>query len=67
MTNCKMLEEVMKTSGYTLQYIAERLGITTAALYNERKGLREFTVEEMKILCSVLNISNPKREEIFLS
>lgn len=67
MTNCKALEKIIKESGYTMQYIAYKLGITTAAFYNKRKGIRDFTVEEMLKLCDVLHISNPDREDIFLS
>lgn len=67
MTNCIMLEDAIKNSGYTIQYIAKRLGITPAAFYNKRKGIRDFTVEEMVKLCDILGISNSKREKIFLS
>ena len=67
MTNCILLENVIKKSGYKKKHIAEQLNITAAAFYNKRKGIREFTVAEMIKLCNVLNISISEREQIFLS
>ena len=67
MTNCTLLENEIKKSGCTKKHIAKQLNITTAAFYNKRKGVRDFTVAEMVKLCDVLNISKTEREQIFLS
>ena len=67
MTNCDALEKIIDDSGYTMQFLAKQLNITPQGFYNKRKGIREFTVEEMLKLCEILKISKSKREEIFLS
>ena len=67
MTNCKKLQEAINESGYTIKFIAKKLGITRQGFHNKRVGNREFTIDEMLILCDLLKISKSEREEIFLS
>lgn len=66
MTDCKRLNEIIKTSDFPINVIATKAGMTTQSLHNKRKGKREFTINEMLALCRVLNISKTEREEIFL-
>lgn len=67
MTDCKRLQEAIDDSGYTIKFIAKKLGITPQGFHKKRKGISEFTIDEMLILCDLLQISKPAREEIFLS
>lgn len=66
MTDCKRLDEIIKTSDYPVNVIAAKAGMTTQSLHNKRKGKREFTIQEMLSLCKVLGITASEREEIFL-
>ena len=67
MTNCIRLQEAIDNSGYTLKFIAQKLGITPQGLHKKRTGNSEFTIHEMLALCELLNITKSAREEIFLS
>lgn len=67
MTNCKRLQEAIDSSGYTIKFIANQLGITPQGFHKKRVGNSEFTIEEMLILCELLKITKSAREEIFLS
>jgi hypothetical protein len=66
MTDCKKLNELIKKSDYPVNVIAAKAGMTTQSLHNKRTGKREFTINEMLLLCKVLDISKQEREEIFL-
>lgn len=66
MTDCKRLDELIKSSDYPINVIAAKVGMTTQSLHNKRTGQREFTIREMVGLCKVLNIPDSERDEIFL-
>jgi hypothetical protein len=66
MTDCKKLNELIKKSDYPVNVIAAKAGMTTQSLHNKRTGKREFTINEMMLLCKVLDISKQEREKIFL-
>lgn len=66
MTDCKKLNELIKKSDYPVNVIAAKVGMTTQSLHNKRTGKREFTINEMVLLCKVLDISKQEREKIFL-
>lgn len=66
MTDCKRLNEIIKSSDYPVNVIASKAGMTTQSLHNKRTGKREFTIKEMLGLCEVLEIPDSVRDEIFL-
>ncbi len=63
--NAQLLDKTVKDSGLKWTYIANRLGITTQAVRNKRKGLTDFTKSEQEVLASVLNMSEEQRLFIF--
>lgn len=67
MTDSKRLQEAIDNSGYTIKFIAGKLGISPQGFHKKRRGDSEFTIDEMLILCDLLKITKPAREEIFLS
>lgn len=67
MTNAKKLQEAIDNSGYKIEFIARKLGITPQGFHKKRTGSSEFTIDEMLILCELLKITKSEREEIFLS
>lgn len=67
MTDSNKLQEAIDNSGYTIKFIAKRLGITPQGFYKKRNGSSEFTIDEMLILCELLKITKSEREEIFLT
>ena len=67
MTNCKLLQEAIDNSGYTIKFISKQIGITPQGFHKKRTGSSEFTIDEMLKLCELLKIKKSDREEIFLS
>lgn len=67
MTNTAMLEEAIANSGLKIGAICDALKLSRQGFKNKRKGLNEFTVDEVLILCKILNISKGKREAIFFA
>ena len=68
MTNTKKLNETIKRSGLKKKYIAEQIGRTPYGLALKIDGTNEFTAQEIKKLCEILSITDPKEIlEIFLS
>ena len=68
MTNTKLLEEKINSSGYRKDYIADRIGITRQSLTKKINNETAFTVEEAQQWCDVLKITRAKEKEaIFFS
>lgn len=68
MVNTTLLKEKVKESGYRPGWIAEQLGITSAAWSYKVNGHRNFTAEEVSQLCKLLKIKSIKEQEsIFFS
>ena len=67
MTDIELLLSKIQESGMTMMAIAEKSGIERATLYNRLKGKGEFTASEIVSLSSVLRLSKPERDKIFLS
>lgn len=59
------LKKVIKKSGFKKSYIAAKMEITRASLYNKINNMSEFTVSEMQVLSKILNCTEKEREEIF--
>lgn len=67
MTDTELLLTKIKDSGMTMVAICEKTGIDRATIYNRLKGKGEFTASEIVGLSSVLHLSKPDRDKIFLS
>lgn len=66
MTDIELLLSKINDSGMTMVAIAEKSGIDRATIYNRLKGKGEFTASEIVRLSSVLRLSKPERDKIFL-
>lgn len=68
MTNTKLLQETIQSSGLKLQYIADALGISRAALNNKIQNISQFKAGEISKLCDLLRIETPElKERIFFA
>ena len=67
MTDTKALKGAIKSSGVSLTYLADTLGITRGALYKKLENVTEFKASEIVMLKRVLNLSDKKRDEIFFN
>lgn len=68
MTDTKELDRVIQESGLMKSYIAGKLGISLYSFQMKRENKRQFTAEQIKILCEVLNIKSLReKEKIFFA
>lgn len=68
MTNTNKLNAIIEREGRSKKWIAEKLGISYGALWNKINNKREFTFEEIVILCDILHIDTlEEREVIFFN
>lgn len=63
MTDTAELNRLIKESGLTKSYIADKLGITLFGFQRKRDNKSQFTAEEIKILCDILTIKSLKEKE----
>jgi len=61
-----LLVEKIKSSGYKLSYLADKLGISAPAFTRRMQGKPEFSKSEVFLLCTILNIDESERDTIFL-
>jgi DNA-binding phage protein len=67
MTDSALLRAAIRSSGYKMSYIAEKLGITPQGLYKKIENRSEFKASEILILTKVLGLSSKERESIFFA
>lgn len=63
MTDTKELNRLIHESGLTKSYIANKLGMSLYSFQLKRENKRQFTAEQIKILCELLNIKSLKEKE----
>lgn len=63
MTDTKELNRVIHRSGLTKSYIANKLGISLYSFQLKRENKRQFTAEQIKILCDLLDIKSLREKE----
>ena len=67
MTNTKMLQGKMKEKCFTINSLANRIGISKTGLFNKIHNDREFTVNEMLAVSDCLSLSFSERDQIFFA
>ena len=68
MTNTSMLKEKIKESGYKLEYLARKVGITRQCFSDKVNGNSSFNQYQIKILCDLLDITDlSEKENIFFA
>ncbi len=66
MTDTELLRKKIKQSGYKIQFIAKKLGISYQGLLNKINNKSEFRAKEIQILHDLLNLTEDERVAIFL-
>lgn len=68
MTNTEMLRNLISKSGFKLEYLAEKCGITRQSLSNKITNRNLFTAKEIEILCRELKVNTlTDKERIFFA
>jgi hypothetical protein len=67
MTNTELLREKIDQSGYKLQFIAEKIGITYQGLLNKINNRSEFRASEIQVLYDLLSLTEDERVSIFFA
>ena len=65
MTDTKLLRETIDSSGMSITFISNEIGISREALYKKISNTTEFKASEITKLSKILNLSNRARDEIF--
>lgn len=68
MTNTALLRDIIAKSGFKMEYLANKCGITRQSLTNKITNRNIFTAEEIAVLCRELKISSlTEKERIFFA
>lgn len=67
MVNEQLLREKISESGYKMQFIAEKCGLTYQGLLNKLTGVRPFKTTEAGALKDLLKLSNDEFNHIFFA
>lgn len=65
MTDRNLLESKVKESGYRIDFICQKLGITNQAWLNKLKNLSEFKQSEIVKLAELLSLQQDDINSIF--
>lgn len=66
MTNTEELREHIVSSGVSITFLAEKLGITRECFYKKLNNATEFKASEIMKCSQLLHLSNDERDRIFL-
>ena len=67
MLNTQLLDDRIKSSGFKVNFIVEKLGLSRNGFDKKRKGKTPFRVAEIYVLRDLLNLSNEEEQEIFFA
>lgn len=67
MVNTKMLRNKINESGYKLQYVAEKCGLTYFGFMKKVNNETEFKASEIMILRALLNLTDEEVNQIFFA
>ncbi len=67
MTDVVLLEHYIDQSGYRLDFIAKKMGLSYQGLRNKMTGKSEFKTREVSILCNLLGLTSEVRDKIFFA
>ena len=66
--NLAKLDAYIESSGYKLEFIAKKIGLSRQGFHLKRVGQTEFNVSEINILCQLLGIDSPEeRNDVFFN
>lgn len=67
MTDTKKLKNRINDSGYKMNFLASKLGITPYSFAKKVNNKSEFKVREIALLCECLHIGLEEKELIFFA
>ena len=67
MVNRELLQQKIEESGLKISYIVTKLGISDQAFRNKMNGITSFKLDEIQVLCNVLNLYAEDRDLIFFA
>ena len=67
MTNSKLLIEKIEKSGYRINFIAQKVGISYQCLKNKINNVTEFRASEIQTLYDLLRLTEDERVQIFFA
>lgn len=65
MTDTALLKEYINKSGLKIQFLADKIGISRAALSQKISNKTEFKASEIRVLCDCLGIDSPDLDRVF--
>ena len=67
MTNENELQTVIDSSGISISFISEKLGISRSAFYKKMRNETEFKASEIAKITEVLHLTDQQRDAIFFA
>lgn len=67
MTNSKLLRQKIDESGYKLQFVAEKCGLTYYGFMKKVNNESEFKASEIAILKELLHLTDSETDQIFFA
>lgn len=67
MTNTEELREHIVSSGVSITFLAEKLGITRECFYKKLNNVTEFKASEIMKCSRLLHLSDDERDRIFFA
>lgn len=65
--NALLLEYLAKAQGITIRELAEKIGVNQATFYRKKKGISDFTREEIKQNKDLLDLDNAQVDKVFFA
>lgn len=65
LTNTRLLEQKIRDSGYRIEYIADKCGLSPQGFLKKRNNETEFKASEIVSLKTLLNLTDEETNEIF--
>ena len=66
-TNGKLLKQIAKSKHFTLQRLAEAIGVSRQGLSNKIENRSEFKASEVSKLSDLLGLSAKQKQDIFFA
>lgn len=67
MVNAQLLDKKIEESGYKINFLLEKLGLSKSGFLLKRKNQRPFRSAEIYVLTDFLNLSEEEVKEIFFA
>lgn len=65
MTNTELLKKKILESGYRIEFVAEKCGLTPQGFLNKRNNETEFKASEILALKTLLGLTDDETNDIF--